>query len=371
MRSKLRTAALVAGMLVAAAAVSAGAQALTPGAETAAKTLFNPTVISDVAEKVSPAVVRIATKTKIEQTMGRRSMRRYDFGPGGPGQPDTPGFGMGVASGVIISADGYIVTNNHVVEQAGDVRVTLDDGRELEAKVIGTDPPADLALLKVEAKGLPFLKFGDSSKLRLGEIVLAVGNPFGVGQTVTMGIVSAKGRSGMGIVDYEDFIQTDAAINPGNSGGALVGLDGSLVGINTAIVSRSGGAAGIGFAVPASMVSPLIAQMREGGKVHRGWLGVAIQDLTPELIKMLKLGEAKGVLISDVLANGPAAKAGMESGDLVTSIEGREIRSASELRNMVAMIAPGKKIKVLVNREGSEKELSVKVDEKPTQREIE
>jgi Do/DeqQ family serine protease len=370
MSSKIRTATLVAGMVAATAAVSVGAQALTPGAEEAAKTLFNPTVISDVAEKVSPAVVRIATKTKLEQTMGRRSMRRYQFGPG---QPDNPGFGMGVASGVIISNDGYIVTNNHVVEQAGDVRVTLDDGRELEAKVIGTDPPADLALLKVDAKNLPFLKFGDSSKLRLGEIVLAIGNPFGVGQTVTMGIVSAKGRSGMGIVDYEDFIQTDAAINPGNSGGALVGLDGSLVGINTAIVSRSGGAAGIGFAVPASMVSPLIEQMRQGGKVHRGWLGVAIQDLTPELSKMLKLGETRGVVISDVLSEGPAAKGGMESGDVVLSIDDREISSASELRNRVAMIAPGKKIKVVVNREGTKKELSIRVDEKPApaQREIE
>lgn len=320
-------------------------------------------VIADVAEQVAPSVVSITTlgTSKASPT----NIMPFPFfsphqGRGGRRMPPA----RGVASGVIISADGEIITNNHVVEGMDQIRVHLTDGREFEAKVIGTDPPTDLALLRVSAKGLPSLKIGDSGRLRLGETVLAVGNPFGVGQTVTRGIVSAKGRTNIGITDYEDFIQTDAAINPGNSGGALVNTSGELVGINTAILSRSGGTQGIGFAVPTQLMEPIVDQIRKHGKVARGWLGVAIQDVTIELKDALKLPSAKGALVSDVVDKSPASKAGLESGDVIVALNGEEVASASQLRNGVAILGPNVNVKLAILRKGSRKELSLKLGEK-------
>jgi serine protease Do len=326
--------------------------------------------VSDVAERVSPAVVSISTE--VQHARSQRGIPnlgrgipdfRFFFGPGMQ-EPTPRGREVGAASGVIISQDGFIVTNNHVVKDATEVRVKLNDGRELKAKVVGADASSDLALVKIDASGLPFLRMGDSAALRLGEIVLAIGNPFNVGQTVTMGIVSAKGRSNMGIVDYEDFIQTDAAINPGNSGGALVNLHGDLVGINTAILSRTGAGNGVGFAVPSNMVKPIIDQIRKSGHVSRGWIGVAIQDLTPELAKGLDIKREKGVVISDVLESGPAARAGVQSGDVVTQLNGQSVTSMTQLRNEIAMLAPGSEAHLMIDRRGSTKEVTVRLDQK-------
>jgi serine protease Do len=316
--------------------------------------------ISDVAERVTPAVVNITTTRKVE---GQQGFPNHPFFRGLP-SPNQDRFERGAGSGVVVSSDGQIVTNNHVVEGADEIRVTFADKQEFEAKLTGADKSSDLAFLKIDAKGLPFLKMGDSSGLRLGEIVLAVGNPFGVGQTVTMGIVSAQGRASVGIIDYEDFIQTDAAINPGNSGGALVNLDGDLVGINTAILSRSGGAQGVGFAVPTKMIEPIRAQIMKEGRVRRGWLGVAIQDLTPELSRSLGVKTQSGVVVSDVLEGGPASASKLEPGDIVLSVNGSETTSAASLRNLIAMTRPNSKIELKIARKDRPMTLWVKLGEK-------
>jgi serine protease Do len=333
------------------------ALALAFAAEAEAKVPFDPNMISDVAERVTPAVVNITTRRGSKQNAP--PMFRDFFGRRGRMPPQ-----MGAGSGVIVSPDGQIVTNNHVVDGADEIRVILADKREFDAKVVGLDKASDLAFLKIEAEDLPHLPFGSSADLRLGEFVLAVGNPFGVGQTVTMGIVSAKGRANVGIVDYEDFIQTDAAINPGNSGGALVNLEGELVGINTAILSRSGGAQGIGFAVPSNMVEPIRDQIAEHGRVRRGWLGVAIQDLTPELARNLELDAMRGVLVSDVMEGGPAARAQLQAGDVVVEVDGRPTRSMAQLRNRIALTEPGTKTRLSVLRDGEEREIAVVLAEK-------
>jgi serine protease Do len=329
---------------------------------------WNATIIADIAEQVTPAVVNITTKSSAGTVpFEGHPMLKDFFGPGRRRPME-----VGAGSGVVISADGYIVTNNHVIKDADEIKVTFADKREFYAKLIGTDSPSDIALIKIEAAQLPFLSFGSSASLRLGEIVLAVGNPFGVGQTVTMGIVSAKGRSNMRIIgegSYEDFIQTDAAINPGNSGGALVNLKGELVGINTAILSKGGGSQGIGFAVPSSMVRPVRDALLADGRVRRGWLGVAIQDLTPEIMRNFKLNEPRGVLISDVMAGGPASKAKMEPGDVVTRVNDQPAATASELRNTIALMKPGSKVKLAVTREGKKLEITAQLDEKPDQQE--
>ncbi|MCA9548672.1 MAG: DegQ family serine endoprotease [Myxococcales bacterium] len=338
------------------ALVTLGAAAILAYAPLAqAKVPFDPTMISDVAEQVTPAVVNITTRKNGNVPEGHPMLREM-FGRGMPM--------MGAGSGVVVSADGDIVTNNHVVEGADEIKVTFADKREFDAKLVGSDKASDLAFLKIEAKGLPYLRFGDSSKLRLGEFVLAVGNPFGVGQTVTMGIVSAKGRAGMGIVDYEEFIQTDASINPGNSGGALVNLEGELVGINTAILSRSGGNQGVGFAVPSNMVRPIREQLAKYGRVRRGYLGVYIQDLTPELASGVKANDLKGVLVTDVQEDSPAAKANVEVGDVITQVDGNPTLTAAQLRNRVALIEPGSKVKLDVMREGQAKTVYVTLTEK-------
>lgn len=272
---------------------------------------------------------------------------------------------QGLGSGVIVSSDGYIVTNNHVVEKADDIKVLLNDKRSFKGKVIGTDPKTDVAVIKIDAKDLPAFVMADSSQLQVGELVLAVGNPFGLNQTVTMGIVSAVGRAHMGIVDYEDFIQTDAAINPGNSGGALVNLKGELVGINTAIFSRSGGNMGIGFAIPSNMARIVMTSLIQHGKVVRGWLGVSIQDLTPELAKEFGTTDTQGALVADVLEDSPAAKAKLQRGDVIVAYKGTAVRDPSHLRSMVAETPPDTTVTVTVLREKDRKEIKMVIAELP------
>jgi serine protease Do len=339
---------------------------------------------SDIVKKTTPAVVNIAV------TGGREGSRRRGGVPPVPpfGMPpgDEPGGGesptppsphgppvphgrpdQSAGSGVILDANGYIVTNNHVVEGATQITVTLSDRREFSAKVVGTDPKTDLAVIKIEAKDLPSLKWAEYEGLQVGDLVLAVGSPFGLSSTVTLGIISALGRGNVGIADYEDFIQTDAAINPGNSGGALVNMNGELIGINTAIFSRTGGSEGIGFAIPSSIALDIVDSLQKTGKVVRGWMGVAIQEITPALAKSFKLPEErKGVLISDVNENGPSHAAGIKRGDVVVAFNGKEVQSVSQLRNLVARTVVGKDAQVKVVREGKEQLIAVKVAERPS-----
>ncbi len=327
-----------------------------------------PTTLADVAERVVPAVVNIsATRHVSGGRGGNRLMQdpllREFFGQ--HGMPDLPADreARSLGSGVIVSADGVVLTSAHVVENADQVEITLHDEREVDAKVVGADARSDVAVLRIQGdvKGLAHLALGDSSKMRLGEVVLAVGNPFGVGQTVTMGIVSATGRSSLGIVDYEDFIQTDAAINPGNSGGALVNMRGELVGINTAILSGSGGSMGIGFAIPTGMVGPIMKSLLATGKVSRGYLGVAVQEVDRELAEALKLSEREGVLVSSVVPGSPADRAGMKQGDLIRTLDGREVQSATQFRNQVAALAPGSQVRLEVTRDGKPMPLSAEL----------
>ena len=271
----------------------------------------------------------------------------------------------GQGSGVIVEANGLIVTNNHVVNKADEIRVFLPDKREFKGKLIGTDAKTDIAIVKIEATGLPTIPWADSDQLEVGEFVLAVGSPFGLTQTVTMGIVSAVGRASMGIAEYEDFIQTDAAINPGNSGGALVNVRGELVGINTAIFSQSGGNMGIGFAVPSNLSRAIMDQLVRTGKVVRGWLGVAIQDLTPELATQFGITETKGVLVSDVMEDSPAKKAGFERADVIVEYDGKSMDSPTHLRNAVAQTPIGKKVSVKLIRDKKSKTIEVAIVEQP------
>lgn len=315
--------------------------------------------IADVVEGVLPSVVSI---TSTKNARARSPMDMF-FGQGqGQGQPQS-----GLGSGVIISSSGVIVTNNHVIEGADVVTVQTYDDREFQARVVGSDPKSDVAVLQLEGEvgQLTPARIGDSSVLRLGDVVLAVGNPFGVGQTVTMGIVSATGRSDMGIVDYENFIQTDAAINPGNSGGALINMRGELVGINTAILSRSGGSMGIGFAIPTSMASPIIDALQTDGKVTRGWLGVRIQDLNADLREALSLGSQDGVLIADVQEGAPGAESGMKSGDVVTRVGTADVHSTGQFRNLIASARADSKVALTVIRDGKKIELKVKLGALP------
>ncbi len=264
-------------------------------------------------------------------------------------------------SGFIISSDGYILTNNHVVGGADKVQVKMADGRQFDAKVVGADPETDIALLKIDGSGLPTLPLGSSSSLEVGEWVIAIGNPFGLSHTVTAGIVSAKGRSNVGIASYEDFIQTDAAINPGNSGGPLINLDGKVVGINTAIFSRSGGYMGIGFAIPVDQASVIYRQLKEHGSVTRGFLGVVVQDLTPELMDAFDLKKKEGVLISEVTPDSPADRSGLKHGDVILKLDGKSVKGLGSFRNRVALFRPGTKIQLKIVRKGEEKEVSVTI----------
>jgi serine protease DegQ len=264
-----------------------------------------------------------------------------------------------------VSPSGYILTNNHVVEAADEIEVALHDNRKLLAKVVGSDPDTDLAVLRVEAKDLPAITFGSSDNLRVGDIVLAIGNPLGIGQTVTSGIVSALGRTGLGINTFENFIQTDAAINQGNSGGALVDARGNLIGINTAILSQTGGSIGIGLAIPASMAKAVMEQIIKSGTVTRGWIGVELQPITPAIAESFKLGTLEGVIINGVLNGGPAEKAGIKPGDVLVSIDGKPIVDPQSVLNSVTGIAPGSAAKVKLKRKGQDLELSVVVGRRP------
>jgi serine protease Do len=317
--------------------------------------------IADVTERVMPSVVNISL-TKLSRV---RPTMPFPFFFGPPDAQERREQGMG--SGVIVSADGFILTNNHVVAEASEIKVTTWDRREYDATVVGTDPKSDLAVIQIKGNvsGLQPVQFGDSSRLRLGDVVLAIGNPFGVGQTVTMGIVSAKGRADLGIVDYEDFIQTDAAINPGNSGGALVNMEGQLVGVNTAILSRSGGYQGIGFAIPTNMAMPIMESLKKNGRVVRGWLGVGIQEVDAEIAQAMKLPAANGVLLSDVRPGGPAAKSGLRRGDVVTKLDGSPITSVGQFRNAIAASGAGRNVSMELYREGKVQTVGVALGEMP------
>jgi serine protease Do len=333
---------------------------------------ITPTSFAPVVQKVMPSVVNIFSSRKVKTDYRQMELfsedplfRRF-FGDqfGGRNLIPRERQERSLGSGVIISPDGYIVTNNHVVDDASDIKVSLSDKREFTARVVGTDSKTDLAVLKIEQTGLPALTLAaDSSRVQVGDIVLAIGNPFGVGQTVTMGIVSATGRGGLGIEDYEDFIQTDAAINPGNSGGALVNAEGRLIGISTAILSRSGGNQGIGFAIPVNMARNVTDQIIHGGKVSRAFLGVMIQPVTPDLAKAFKLGKSEGVLISDVSANSPAERAGLKAGDVVTKVDDRFVADSRALQLMIGEMAPGRNVRLTVIRDGNERVYPVTLGE--------
>ena len=294
------------------------------------------TSFRDAARKAAPTVVSVsASNTAARQNRRSDPWFRYFFGD----QESQPQSGVG--SGVIVSPEGYVLTNNHVVDRMDDIQIMLTDGRKAVAKVIGTDPDTDLAVLKVELDRLPAITFGSSDTLQVGDAVLAIGNPFGVGQTVTSGIVSALGRNQLGINTFENFIQTDAAINPGNSGGALVDVNGHLMGINTAIYSRSGGSMGIGFAIPTSTARNVLDAIVRDGQVTRGWIGVEPQELTPELAESFGLAPGAGVVITGVLQNGPAAQAGIRPGDVITAVGGKAVTNVPQLLSAVAALQPG------------------------------
>src|SRR5438477_1606043 len=329
------------------------------------------TTFAPIVEKVAPSVVTVFTTQTVARGLSAFPFSDDDtlrqFLGGQSPQRQSKQTLQGLGSGVIVSADGYILTANHVVSGAEEIMVGLGvDLRKYKAKKIGTDPGTDVALLKIEEKNLPAITFADSDKARAGDIVLAVGNPFGLRQTVTMGIISAVGRGGMGIVDYENFIQTDAAINMGNSGGALVDVEGRLLGINTAIFSRSGGNQGIGFAIPANLTREVMQSLREKGRVVRGYVGASVQTLTPDLADAMKLkGQPTGALVGELEPNAPAAKAGIKTGDLIAGVNGKKINDARELRLMIGSMAPGTKAQIEVNREGQTKTFDIQLAEMP------
>jgi Do/DeqQ family serine protease len=314
-----------------------------------------PGSLSAAAKKASPAVVSINTsKAARRNPRSEDPWFRFFFGDQGADQPQ-----VGLGSGVIVSTDGYILTNNHVVEGADEIDVTLNDSRHARGKVIGTDPDTDLAVLKIELDKLPVIVLGNSDSLQVGDQVLAIGNPFGVGQTVTSGIVSALGRNQLGINTFENFIQTDAAINPGNSGGALIDVNGNLEGINTAIYSRSGGSMGIGFAIPVSTAKQVLEDIVKEGKVTRGWIGVEPNELSPELAETFGVKARSGVIITGVLQNGPAAKAGVRPGDVITGVGDKNVGNVQELLTAVAGLKPGNAARFALQRGSDKMELDV------------
>ncbi len=322
------------------------------------------------AQNAAPAVVSISVQQK-SRSKARKADPWFRFFD--EPEDDTPSGGMG--SGVIVSPEGYILTNHHVIEGAEAIEVTLNDGRTALAKVIGTDPETDLALLKIELAQLPVIVLGQMQALQVGDAVLAIGNPFGVGQTVTSGIVSALGRKQLGINTFENFIQTDAAINPGNSGGALVDANGALMGINTAIYSRSGGSLGIGFAVPVSTATQIMSALIKEGKVTRGWIGVEPRPLNAELAESFGIAKdkttgelPKGVLINGVLQNSPAAKAGIQPGDLILKVAGQGVDDVPDMLSRVAALTPGESAMVLLQRNGKEMQVRVTPGTRPTRR---
>jgi len=336
-----------------------------------------------VVKGVLPDVVNISTSKVIkgsEQPMEQDEIPPFfqqffgqqmpGMGPGGHMQRPRDQREDSLGSGVIVSPEGYILTNNHVIDGATDVRVTLGDKRQLKAKVVGADPKTDIAVLKIEGSNFPAITIGDSSKAEVGDYALAIGDPFGVGQTVTMGIISAMNRGNLGIEDYEDFIQTDAPINPGNSGGALINDRGELIGINTAILSHgSGGNEGIGFAVPINLARQVMNQILDHGKVNRAYLGIMIQDITPAIAKAMGITEMKGVLVGDVSPSGPAKKSGIQRGDVILEVNGNAMADSRTLRNAISMMTPDTTVKLKFLRNGSQSEATVKLGELPASKE--
>lgn len=327
-----------------------------------------PDSYSKAAEIAMPAVVNIFTSKEVNEPvhpfMDDPAFRKF-FGEQFESKPRRR---SSLGSGVIVSANGYILTNHHVVEAADEVEVALVDGRKAKASLIGSDPETDLAVLKVNLNDLPAITLGQSEQVKVGDVVLAVGNPFGVGQSVTMGIVSALSRSRVGINTFEDFIQTDAAVNPGNSGGALTDTSGNLIGINTAIYSRSGGSLGIGFAIPVHSAKQIMEQIIQSGSVVRGWLGVSMQDLTEDLAESFGMDNLNGSLIANVLRDGPADKAGIKPGDIIIAVEGKAMKSTSELLKAVAALPPGNTVDVTIIRGKQEKSIPVNVGVRPRQK---
>jgi serine protease Do len=319
---------------------------------------------SEIVKAVSPAVVNISS-TKIVKRQPSSFDEFFDFFYPFPDGRSRKWKEQSLGSGVIVSSDGYIVTNNHVVEQASEIKVTLIDKKSFKAKLIGSDPKTDIAIIKIDAKELPVVPLADSEKLQVGEFVLAIGNPFGLSHTVTMGIISAVGRADVGIADYEDFIQTDAAINPGNSGGPLVNIKGEIIGINTAIFSKTGGYQGIGFAVPSNMVRAVKEQLTREGKVTRGWIGVTIQELTPDIAQKFGLKYSQGVLVSDVIKGSPAYKAGIVRGDIIIEFGGKKVKDVGTLRNMVAQSKIGSRVEIKILRRDKEITVTATITELP------
>jgi serine protease Do len=332
---------------------------------------FN-TSFSSIVKKAAPSVVNISTTKTIKRDprfdyfQNDPFFRRFFGDPNGRGGRMAPQKQSSLGSGVIVTSDGYILTNNHVVDGADEIKILLAKGKkEYDGKIVGRDPRSDIAVVKIEASDLPAATLADSDKVEVGDVALAIGSPFGLSQTVTMGIVSAVGRGGMNIEEYEDFIQTDAAINPGNSGGALIDAEGRVIGINTAILSSSGGSVGVGFAVPVNQARGIMDQLIKDGKVQRGFLGVGIQDVTGPLAKHFDVPEGKGALISDVTAKSAAEAAGLKQGDVIVAVNGKEVADSRQLRLIVGQIAPGTTVKVKYVRDGKESTAEVKLKEKP------
>jgi serine protease DegQ len=337
-------------------------QAHTPRGEISLTESFAP-----AAQRVIPSVVNIFTQQKMPSNNHpalNDPIFRYFFGDR---LDERPRQASNLGSGVIVSPNGFILTNHHVIEAADEIQVALENGQTLPARVVGTDPETDLAVLKISANALPAITFAESDTLRIGDWVLAVGNPFGVGQTVTAGIVSALGRTQLGINTFENFIQTDAAINPGNSGGALVDVAGHLVGVNSAIYSRTGGSQGIGFAIPVSIARQVMEQIILEGGVVRGWVGIEVQDLTPELAESFNLDKTEGALIAGVLKGGPADLGGVRPGDILLAVNGSTVTDSSSLLNMIAALKPGDKARLTVARKNQSLDLPIQVGRRPVE----
>ena len=342
-----------------------------PMLETPATTIPNQGSYRNAAKRAMPSVVNIFTTKESRQPknplMDDPFFKRF-FGEQ-QGDPDEKQFSLG--SGVIVSTQGYVLTNNHVVEAADEIEVALADGRKAVARVVGADPETDLAVIKIDLPNLPAITLGHSEQSSVGDVVLAIGNPFGVGQTVTMGIISALGRNHLGINTFENFIQTDAAINPGNSGGALIDTNGNLLGVNTAIYSRSGGSLGIGFAIPATTVKNVMESIISTGHVVRGYIGVEPQDITPELAESFGLATKSGTIIAGVVRGGPADRAGVKPGDILVAVDGKTVSDTTEMLNLIAQLTPGARASVTVQRKSRQSVLDVTVGKRPRSRRTE